>query len=51
MNYKIVNQDGTTYITIEGTLDAVSVSDMRGDLDALVNSRPKASSTTSLRHY
>ena len=42
MNYKIVNQDGTTYITIEGTLDAVSVSDMRGELDALVNSRPKA---------
>ena len=42
MNYKIVNQDGTTYITIEGTLDAVSVSDLRGELDALVNSRPKA---------
>ena len=42
MNDTIVNRDGTTYITIEGTLDAVSVSDLRGELDALVNARPKA---------
>ena len=42
MNYTITAKDGTTLITIEGTLDAVSVSDVRGELDKLVASRPKA---------
>jgi anti-sigma B factor antagonist len=42
MNYSIVAKDGTTFITIDGTLDAVSVSDLRGELDQLVESRPKA---------
>ena len=42
MNYTITANDGTTLITIEGTLDAVSVSDVRGELDKLVATRPKA---------
>jgi len=42
MNYTIAAQDGTSVITIEGTLDAVSVSDLRGELDRLVGARPQA---------
>jgi len=42
MNYTITTNDGTTFITFEGTLDAVSVSDVRGELDKLVATRPKA---------
>lgn len=42
MNYTITAKDGTTFITFEGTLDAVSVSDVRGELDKLVATRPKA---------
>jgi anti-sigma B factor antagonist len=41
MNYSIAAKDGTTFITIEGNLDALSVSDVRGDLDKLVAARPK----------
>ena len=42
MNYTIAAKDGTTFLTIEGTLDAVSVSDLRGELDKLVGMRPKS---------
>jgi len=42
MNYTIAAKDGTTFLTIEGTLDAVSVSDLRGELDKLVGTRPKS---------
>ena len=42
MNYTIAAKDSTTHLTIEGTLDAVSVSDLRGELDKLVGARPKA---------
>ena len=42
MNYTIAAKDGTTYISIEGDLDAVSVSDVRGELDKLVAARPKS---------
>jgi anti-sigma B factor antagonist len=42
MNYTIVAKDGTTFISIEGTLDAVSVSDLRGELDKLVGTVPKS---------
>jgi anti-sigma B factor antagonist len=42
MNHTIAVKDGTTVITIEGTLDAVSVPDLRGDLDRLVVARPKS---------
>jgi len=42
MNYTIAAQDGTSVITIEGTLDAVSVSDLRGEIDKVVGARPKA---------
>jgi len=41
MNYSIAAKDGTTFITIEGNLDALSVSDVRGDLDKLVAAGPK----------
>jgi anti-sigma B factor antagonist len=42
MNYTIAAKDGTTFLTIEGTLDALSVSDLRGELDKLVSARPKS---------
>jgi anti-sigma B factor antagonist len=42
MNYTIAAKDGTTFLTIEGTLDAVSVSDLRGELEKLVGTRPKS---------
>src|SRR6476646_3430736 len=42
MNYTIAAKDGTTYISIEGDLDAVSVSDLRSELDKLVAARPKS---------
>ena len=41
MNYTIAAKDGTTFLTIDGTLDAVSVSDLRGELDKVVEARPK----------
>ncbi|HXU04941.1 MAG TPA: STAS domain-containing protein [Polyangia bacterium] len=41
MNYTIAAKDGTTFLTIDGTLDAVSVSDLRGEIDKLVDARPK----------
>ena len=42
MNYTIAAKDSTTVITIDGTLDAVSVSDLRGELDKVVGTRPKS---------
>ena len=42
MNYTIATKDSTTVITIEGILDAVSVSDLRGEIDKVVGARPKA---------
>lgn len=42
MNFTIGAKDGTTFITIEGNLDAVSVSDVRGELDRLVAARPQS---------
>jgi anti-sigma B factor antagonist len=42
MNYTIVVKDGITHLTIEGQLDAVSVSDLRMELDKLVDTRPRA---------
>jgi anti-sigma B factor antagonist len=42
MNYTIAAQDSTTVITIDGILDAVSVSDLRGEIDKVVSARPKA---------
>ena len=42
MNYTIAAKDGIHHLSIEGQLDAVSVSDLRGELDKLVGARPKA---------
>ena len=42
MNYTIVVKDGITHLTIEGQLDAVSVGDLRMELDKLVAARPRA---------
>jgi anti-sigma B factor antagonist len=42
MNYTIVVKDGISHLTIEGQLDAVSVSDLRPELDKLVETRPRA---------
>jgi len=42
MNYTIVVKDGITHLTIEGQLDAVSVGDLRMELDKLVDTRPRA---------
>jgi len=42
MNYTLMTKDGTTHLAIEGQLDALSVSDIRGELDRLVDARPKA---------
>jgi anti-sigma B factor antagonist len=41
MKFDIASTDGTTHLVIEGQLDALSVSDLRGDLDKLVATRPK----------
>ena len=40
MKFDIVAQDGTSHLSIEGQLDAVSVSDLRVELDKLVAARP-----------
>lgn len=42
MRFTIAAKDQTTHIAIEGQLDAVSVSDLRAELDKLVETRPKA---------
>jgi anti-sigma B factor antagonist len=42
MNFEIVTKDGIQHLSIEGQLDAVSVSDLRLELDKLVASRPKS---------
>jgi len=42
MNYTIDAKEGTSFISIEGTLDALSVSDLRGELDKLIGTRPKS---------
>src|SRR5204863_9741877 len=42
MRFTIAARDQTTHIAIEGQLDAVSVSDLRAELDRLVETRPKA---------
>jgi len=42
MKFEIVSQEGTSHLTIEGQLDAVSVSDLRSELDKLVATRPTA---------
>src|SRR4051794_23533647 len=41
MKYTIVAKDGTTHLAIDGQLDAVSVSDLRAEIDKLVAARPK----------
>ena len=41
MNYTIVAKDGISHLTIEGQLDAVSVGDLRLELDRLVETRPR----------
>ena len=42
MNFEIVTKDGIHHLSIEGQLDAVSVSDLRLELDKLVAARPKS---------
>ena len=43
MNYTLIpKDDGSTHLTIVGQLDAVSVGDLRGELDRLIESRPLA---------
>jgi anti-sigma B factor antagonist len=42
MNYTIAAKEGTSFISIEGTLDALSVSELRGELDKLIGTRPKS---------
>jgi len=42
MNFEIVTKDGIQHLTIEGQLDALSVSELRSELDKLVASRPKS---------
>jgi anti-sigma B factor antagonist len=42
MRFEIsTSKDGVTRLAIEGELDAVTVSDLRADLEKLVRSRPK----------
>src|SRR5262245_45608983 len=41
MKFEIVAKDGTSFLSIEGQLDAVSVSDLRVELDKLVAGRPR----------
>ena len=40
MKFEIAAKDGVTHLVIEGELDAVSVAELRGDLDKLVKMRP-----------
>jgi anti-sigma B factor antagonist len=40
MKFEISSKDGATQLSIEGQLDAVSVSDLRPELEKLVVSRP-----------
>jgi anti-sigma B factor antagonist len=40
MNFQIATKDGISSLSIEGQLDAVSVSDLRDQLDELVAARP-----------
>jgi len=40
MKFEITAKDGATHLRIEGQLDAVSVSDIRPELEKLVASRP-----------
>ena len=42
MKFEIASKDGTSHLSIEGQLDAVSVADLRIELDRLVATRPKA---------
>ena len=42
MNFEIVAKDGVQHLSIEGQLDAVSVSDLRSELDKIVAARPKS---------
>src|SRR3954454_20848715 len=42
MKFEIVAKDGISHLSIEGQLDAVSVSDLRVELDKLVAARPGA---------
>jgi anti-sigma B factor antagonist len=42
MKFEIASKDGTSLLSIEGQLDAVSVSDLRSELDKLVSTRPPA---------
>jgi len=42
MNFTIVAKDGISHLAIEGQLDAVSVGDLRLELDKLVSTRPRA---------
>jgi anti-sigma B factor antagonist len=42
MKFEIVSKEGTSHLMIEGQLDAVSVSDLRSELDKLVATRPTA---------
>jgi anti-sigma B factor antagonist len=40
MRFEIKNTGGVTHLAIEGELDAVTVSDLRPDLEKLVKGRP-----------
>lgn len=40
MKFEISSKEGATHLSIEGQLDAVSVSDIRPELEKLVTSRP-----------
>jgi anti-sigma B factor antagonist len=42
MKYEIGTKDGTSHLTIEGQLDAVSAADLRVELEKLVAARPKS---------
>jgi anti-sigma B factor antagonist len=42
MRFEIKTSSGVTQLTIEGELDAVSVSELRPDLEKLVKSRPSS---------
>ena len=41
MKFQIVANDGISHLSIEGQLDAVSVPDLRVELDKLVAARPR----------
>jgi anti-sigma B factor antagonist len=40
MKFQIAKKDGVTLLTIDGQLDALTVTDLRGELDKLVDHRP-----------